>query len=160
MFDAGAMINARPTRARHDERMARCLAILTAAAHPLPLHDSNARPLRQPGRTANPTPLAWRRVLVHDRCKGLRRGRFGAADLPSVASHVRVAGRHAPCVAVRVAGPAIKETAMWYFTWILGVGVALAFGVINVMWLEANGKFARDPQPTDTPAVPSGDKSA
>ncbi len=40
---------------------------------------------------------------------------------------------------------------MWYFTWILGVGVALAFGVINVMWLETNGKFARDPRPTDTP---------
>lgn len=26
---------------------------------------------------------------------------------------------------------------MWYFTWILGVGLALAFGVINVMWLES-----------------------
>ncbi|HEY4956965.1 MAG TPA: cytochrome bd-I oxidase subunit CydX, partial [Caldimonas sp.] len=26
---------------------------------------------------------------------------------------------------------------MWYFTWILGIGVALAFGIINVMWLEA-----------------------
>lgn len=26
---------------------------------------------------------------------------------------------------------------MWYFTWILGVLLALAFGVINVMWLEA-----------------------
>lgn len=25
---------------------------------------------------------------------------------------------------------------MWYFTWILGVMLALAFGVINVMWLE------------------------
>lgn len=25
---------------------------------------------------------------------------------------------------------------MWYFTWILGVGLALAFGIINVMWLE------------------------
>ncbi|MGF6569036.1 cyd operon protein YbgT [Paraburkholderia fungorum] len=49
---------------------------------------------------------------------------------------------------------------MWYFTWILGVGVALAFGVINVMWLEANGKFARDPLPGDPPAAPSGDKSA
>jgi cyd operon protein YbgT len=63
-------------------------------------------------------------------------------------------------MAVRVGGPALKETAMWYFTWILGVGVALAFGVINVMWLEANGKFARDPQPADAPAVPSADKSA
>ena len=26
---------------------------------------------------------------------------------------------------------------MWYFAWILGVGLALAFGIINVMWLEA-----------------------
>ena len=30
---------------------------------------------------------------------------------------------------------------MWYFTWILGIGVALGFGIINVMWLDANGKF-------------------
>jgi cytochrome bd-I ubiquinol oxidase subunit X len=26
---------------------------------------------------------------------------------------------------------------MWYFSWILGVGLAMAFGIINVMWLEA-----------------------
>jgi cyd operon protein YbgT len=26
---------------------------------------------------------------------------------------------------------------MWYFTWILGVLLALAFGIINVMWMEA-----------------------
>lgn len=30
---------------------------------------------------------------------------------------------------------------MWYFTWILGVGFALAFGIINVMWLEASYAF-------------------
>jgi len=30
---------------------------------------------------------------------------------------------------------------MWYFTWILGLGLALAFGIINVMWLEANYAF-------------------
>jgi len=30
---------------------------------------------------------------------------------------------------------------MWYFTWILGIGVALAFGIINVMWLESNYGF-------------------
>ncbi|CAE6685637.1 hypothetical protein R69927_06062 [Paraburkholderia domus] len=40
---------------------------------------------------------------------------------------------------------------MWYFTWILGIGVALGFGIINVMWLDASGKFARDPQPASTP---------
>ena len=27
---------------------------------------------------------------------------------------------------------------MWYFTWILGLGLALAFGIINGMWLEAS----------------------
>lgn len=26
---------------------------------------------------------------------------------------------------------------MWYFAWILGVLLAVAFGVINVMWLES-----------------------
>ena len=26
---------------------------------------------------------------------------------------------------------------MWYFTWILGVSFAAAFGVINAMWLES-----------------------
>ena len=27
---------------------------------------------------------------------------------------------------------------MWYFAWILGIGFALAFGIINVMWLESS----------------------
>lgn len=26
---------------------------------------------------------------------------------------------------------------MWYFAWILGVLLAVAFGIINVMWLES-----------------------
>jgi cyd operon protein YbgT len=26
---------------------------------------------------------------------------------------------------------------MWYFSWILGVGVALAAGVIGALWFEA-----------------------
>jgi cytochrome bd-I ubiquinol oxidase subunit X len=34
---------------------------------------------------------------------------------------------------------------MWYFTWILGVGLALAFGIINVMWLEAEHGFGEEP---------------
>lgn len=25
---------------------------------------------------------------------------------------------------------------MWYFTWVLGVLLAVSFGVINAMWLE------------------------
>ncbi|MEC5217245.1 cyd operon protein YbgT [Actimicrobium sp. GrIS 1.19] len=32
---------------------------------------------------------------------------------------------------------------MWYFTWILGLGLALAFDIINVMWLEANYAFGQ-----------------
>lgn len=26
---------------------------------------------------------------------------------------------------------------MWYFAWILGLGLAVSFAIINVMWLEA-----------------------
>jgi cytochrome bd-I ubiquinol oxidase subunit X len=25
---------------------------------------------------------------------------------------------------------------MWYFSWVLGLGFALAFGVLNAMWYE------------------------
>ena len=38
---------------------------------------------------------------------------------------------------------------MWYFTWILGLGAALAFGIINVMWLEASfSEGELDPEKT------------
>ncbi len=30
---------------------------------------------------------------------------------------------------------------MWYFAWVLGVGAALAMGVINVMWYECQHQF-------------------
>lgn len=30
---------------------------------------------------------------------------------------------------------------MWYFAWILGLGFAVACGIINVMWLEADYAF-------------------
>lgn len=30
---------------------------------------------------------------------------------------------------------------MWYFAWILGVGVAVTLGIINAMWLEARQTF-------------------
>ena len=32
---------------------------------------------------------------------------------------------------------------MWYFSWILGLTAALAIGVINVMWYEAENCFGR-----------------
>jgi cytochrome bd-I ubiquinol oxidase subunit X len=31
---------------------------------------------------------------------------------------------------------------MWYFSWILGIGTALGFGIINVMWLETRRQKA------------------
>lgn len=57
----------------------------------------------------------------------------------------------------------VKETAMWYFSWILGIGVALGFGIINAMWLEANGNFptgaADDAHDASAPATPEGRRS-
>jgi len=37
---------------------------------------------------------------------------------------------------------------MWYFTWILGVGLACAFGILNAMWLEL------DDDDIDSPSEP------
>jgi cytochrome bd-I ubiquinol oxidase subunit X len=36
---------------------------------------------------------------------------------------------------------------MWYFCWILGLGLALAFGVLNAMWYEMaeTGGQSREP---------------
>ncbi len=31
---------------------------------------------------------------------------------------------------------------MWYFSWILGLGLALAFAVLNAMWLELHADEA------------------
>jgi cytochrome bd-I ubiquinol oxidase subunit X len=32
---------------------------------------------------------------------------------------------------------------MWYFSWILGLGFALAFGVLNAMWYEFGEKGSK-----------------
>ncbi|WP_321934820.1 MULTISPECIES: cytochrome bd-I oxidase subunit CydX [unclassified Paraburkholderia] len=50
---------------------------------------------------------------------------------------------------------------MWYFSWILGIGVALGFGIINVMWLDANGRFlnghgSEQDGPEKTPPADAG----
>lgn len=37
---------------------------------------------------------------------------------------------------------------MWYFAWILGIGCALAFGIINVMWLEVDA-FSQEEKDLD-----------
>jgi len=39
---------------------------------------------------------------------------------------------------------AIKEPFMWYFAWILGVLLACAFGIINVMWMETEEMLGTD----------------
>jgi cyd operon protein YbgT len=47
---------------------------------------------------------------------------------------------------------------MWYFTWILGLGAALAFGIINVMWLEASfGELDEDRMRDGFLRSPGGD---
>ena len=46
---------------------------------------------------------------------------------------------------------------MWYFSWILGIGVALGFGIINAMWLEAE-VFSHDDKRTDASRAGSGSR--
>lgn len=39
---------------------------------------------------------------------------------------------------------------MWYFSWVLGLGLAASFAILNAMWLEVtddNGKAARVESP-------------
>ena len=40
---------------------------------------------------------------------------------------------------------------MWYFAWILGLGLAAAFGILNAMWYEVHSDdeatMKRDPMP-------------
>lgn len=41
---------------------------------------------------------------------------------------------------------------MWYFAWVLGLGLACTFAVLNAMWLElsedyAEGRVAEPPPP-------------
>lgn len=41
---------------------------------------------------------------------------------------------------------------MWYFTWVLGMAAALALGIINVMWYEAEDSYKKfDENPADDP---------
>lgn len=42
-----------------------------------------------------------------------------------------------------------EEKKMWYFTWILGVLLALSLGIINVMWYES--EYPHDDQGDRTP---------
>ncbi len=34
---------------------------------------------------------------------------------------------------------------MWYFAWVLGLGLACTFAILNAMWLELDPRLAIDP---------------
>ena len=44
---------------------------------------------------------------------------------------------------------------MWYFSWILGLGLACAFAILNAMWLELDPRYtsrrAHEPSEDDRP---------
>lgn len=44
---------------------------------------------------------------------------------------------------------------MWYFSWILGLGLALTFGVLNAMWYEIL-ESERRMRPPSHPAAAEG----
>jgi cyd operon protein YbgT len=33
---------------------------------------------------------------------------------------------------------------MWYFAWVLGLGLACSFAILNAMWLELDDSATRD----------------
>ncbi len=43
---------------------------------------------------------------------------------------------------------------MWYFTWVLGLGLACAFGVLNAMWFELDADKQASKRPTDQRNLP------
>jgi len=34
---------------------------------------------------------------------------------------------------------------MWYFSWVLGLGLACAFAILNAMWFEVRADDERQP---------------
>jgi cyd operon protein YbgT len=44
---------------------------------------------------------------------------------------------------------------MWYFSWILGTGLALSFAVLNAIWYEI---IERQPEKAEDTAVPPPDE--
>jgi cyd operon protein YbgT len=43
---------------------------------------------------------------------------------------------------------------MWYFSWILGLPLAVAFAILNAMWLEVEEGKAPQQDPRDDDAPP------
>jgi cyd operon protein YbgT len=44
---------------------------------------------------------------------------------------------------------------MWYFSWILGLGLALTFGVLNAIWYEVTQQPPPHPSPPSRPDLRS-----
>ncbi|NDW06923.1 cytochrome bd-I oxidase subunit CydX [Jiella pacifica] len=42
---------------------------------------------------------------------------------------------------------------MWYFAWILGLGLAAAFGILNALWYEL--RTVRHADESETPPLPT-----
>jgi cyd operon protein YbgT len=42
---------------------------------------------------------------------------------------------------------------VWYFSWVLGLGLALTFGVLNAIWYEI-GEMRREAPPQSPPQPP------
>lgn len=42
---------------------------------------------------------------------------------------------------------------MWYFAWILGLGLAASVGILNALWYEL--RTLREDTPEKTPALPT-----
>jgi cytochrome bd-I ubiquinol oxidase subunit X len=38
---------------------------------------------------------------------------------------------------------------MWYFAWVLGLGLACTFAILNAMWLELDPSLTNDPYAAD-----------
>ena len=43
---------------------------------------------------------------------------------------------------------------MWYFTWVLGLGLACAFGMLNAMWFELDADKQASKRPADQRNLP------
>jgi cyd operon protein YbgT len=41
-----------------------------------------------------------------------------------------------PTACIKTEGSLTGTNGMWYFSWILGVGLACSFGILNAMWYE------------------------
>ncbi len=47
---------------------------------------------------------------------------------------------------------------MWYFTWILGLGFAVLFAVVNTLWLDAQDLVRAQNNSTDSTDIGEGSR--